>query len=146
MNILTITSPAFENNELKPKKYAAGGENLSPPLNIEGIPEGTKSLVLIVDDLDTPMKITWNHWVMWNIPPADEIGEDSAPGIQGRNTARRNSYDGPSPPFGTHRYFFKVYALDTNLDLNPNASKKDVEKAMEGHILAKGELIGLYHK
>ena len=146
MNMLTITSPAFENNKLMPKKYAAGGENISPPLNIGGMPEGTKSLVLIVDDPDTPMKITWNHWVMWNIPPTSRIEEGSALGVQGRNTARRNSYDGPSPPFGTHRYFFKVYALDTNLDLDPNASKKDVERAMENHILAKGELIGLYHK
>ncbi|MEM2897215.1 MAG: YbhB/YbcL family Raf kinase inhibitor-like protein, partial [Candidatus Bathyarchaeia archaeon] len=142
---LKISSPVFENNEFIPKKYTCDGDDVNPPLKIEGIPEGTQSLVLIVDDLDAPTR-TWNHWVVWNIPPIEEIEENSVPGVEGMNDFKKHSYGGPCPPSGTHRYFFKVYALDTKLDLDPNSTKEDVERAIEGHILAKGEIIGLYSR
>jgi len=145
MKELTITSPAFGNNKLIPSKYTCDGDDVNPTLNIEGIPEETKTLVLIVDDPDAPMG-TWDHWIVWNIPPTNKIEENSVPGAEGLNDFRKHSYGGPSPPSGTHRYFFKVYALDTKLDLDPNSRKKDVEKAMKDHILAKGELVGLYSR
>jgi Raf kinase inhibitor-like YbhB/YbcL family protein len=142
---VTVKSPAFEHQKTIPSKYTCDGDNINPPLTIEGIPEGTKSLVLIVDDPDAPMG-TWDHWVVWNIPPTDKVGENSVPGTQGVNSARRNSYSGPCPPSGTHRYFFKVYALDMQLSLSSNSRKKDVENAMKNHILAQGEIIGLYRR
>jgi Raf kinase inhibitor-like YbhB/YbcL family protein len=145
MKELTIVSPAFESNKSIPSKYTCDGDDVNPPLNIKGTPEETKSLVLIVDDPDAPMG-TWDHWIVWNIPPTNKIEENSVPGTEGLNNFRRHSYGGPCPPSGTHRYFFKVYALDTKLDLNPNSRKKDVEKAMKDHILAKGELVGLYSR
>jgi Raf kinase inhibitor-like YbhB/YbcL family protein len=145
MNILVVKSPTFENQKTIPSKYTCDGSNINPPLTIEGIPESTKSLVLIVDDPDAPMG-TWDHWVVWNIPPTDKIQENSKPGTEGMNSARRNSYSGPCPPSGTHRYFFKAYALDTLLSLTSNSRKKDVENAMKGHILAQGELVGLYSR
>jgi len=142
---LRITSPVFQNREIIPAKYTCDGVNVNPPLSIEGIPEGTRSLVLIVDDPDAPME-TWDHWIVWNIPPVEKIEENSVPGIEGLNDFNKHSYGGPSPPSGTHRYFFKVYALDTKLDLNRNSRKEDVERAIEGHILAKGEIVGLYRR
>ena len=143
---LRITSAAFQHNGLIPSKYACDGANINPELNIEDIPEGTQSLALIIDDPDAPLG-TWNHWIVWNIPPTkNKIDENSVPGTQGTNSARKQSYGGPCPPFGTHRYFFKAYALDTKLTLNPNSKKKDLEKAMQGHTLAQGELIGLYKR
>jgi len=143
---LIITSSAFQNNGLIPSKYTCDGEDINPPLKIEGIPEETQSLTLIVDDPDAPMG-TWDHWIVWNIPPTkNKIDENSVPGTEGMNSSRRQSYGGPCPPGGTHRYFFKAYALDTKLALNPNSRKKDVEKAMQGHILAQGELLGLYQR
>jgi len=145
MKELTITSPAFEKNKLIPSKYTCDGDDVNPPLNIEGIPKETKSLVLIVDDPDAS-KGTWDHWIVWNIPLTNKIEENSVPGTEGLNDFRKHSYGGPCPPSGTHRYFFKVYALDTKLDLDPNSRKKDIEKAMKDHILAKGELIGLYSR
>ena len=145
MKELIITSPAFENEGVIPSKYTCDGENVNPRLNIDGLPEGTESLVLIVDDPDAPMG-TWDHWTVWNIPPSERIEEDSVPGTEGLNDFGKHSYGGPCPPSGTHRYFFKVYALDTKLNLNGSSRKKDVEKAMKGHILAKGELIGLYKR
>ena len=128
-----------------PKKYTCDDRDINPSLNIEDLPKETKSLALIVDDPDASMG-TWVHWVVWNIPPAKEILEDSVPGTEGVNDFRKHSYGGPCPPSGTHRYFFKVYALDTKLELSPNSKKRDLEKAMEGHILAKGEIIGLYSR
>jgi len=145
MEGLTVTSPGFENNNLIPSKYTCDGDDVNPPLIIEGIPEGTKSLVLIVDDPDAPMG-TWDHWIVWNISPTSKIEENSVPGVEGLNDFRKHSYGGPCPPSGTHRYFFKVYALDTKLDLNSNSRKKNVEKAMKGHILAEGVLVGLYSR
>ncbi len=145
MKRLQITSPAFENRGLIPSKYTCDGDDVNPPLRIEGVPENTESLVLIVDDPDAPIG-TWDHWIVWNIPPAEKIEEDSVPGIEGLNDFRRNSYGGPCPPSGKHRYFFKVYALDTKLDLRPKSRKKDVERAMKGHTIAQGEIIGLYRR
>jgi len=145
MKKLIIMSPAFENNGFIPSKYTCDGEDINPALNIEGIPEGTQSLVLIVNDPDAPMG-TWDHWIVWNIPPTEKIEENSVPGTEGLNDFRKHSYGGPCPPSGTHRYFFKVYALDTKPVLNPNSRKKDVEKAMKDHILAQGEIIGRYKR
>ena len=143
MKELAISSPAFKNGGFIPAKYTCDGDDVNPLLDIEGVPEGTQTLVLIVDDPDAPMG-TWDHWIVWNIPPVERIGENSVPGIEGLNDFRKHSYGGPCPPSGTHRYFFKVYALDMKLDLDRNSRKKDVEKAMKGHILAEGEIIGLY--
>ncbi len=145
MKDLSVTSPAFANNGRIPAKYTCDGNDVNPPLSIEGIPEGTKSLVLIVDDPDAP-RGTWDHWIVWNIPPAQKIEENSVPGTEGLNDSGRRSYGGPCPPSGTHRYFFKVYALDTTLNLSPNSRKRDVEKAMMGHILAQGQIVGLYSR
>jgi hypothetical protein len=145
MKELAVTSPAFENNKSIPSKYTCDGNDVNPPLIIEGTPEETKSLVLIVDDPDAPMR-TWDHWVVWNILPTNKIEENSVPGVEGMNSFRKHSYGGPCPPSGTHRYFFKIYALDTKLNLDSNSRKKNVEKAMKGHILAKGELVGLYSR
>ena len=145
MKELSLTNSVFQHNGLIPRKYTCDGDDVNPPLNITGIPEATQSIVLIVDDPDAPMK-TWDHWVVWNIAPREKIDENSVPGIEGLNDFNRHSYGGPCPPSGTHRYFFKVYSLDTKLNLPPNSRKKDVEEAMKGHILAKGEIIGLYKR
>jgi len=145
MKELRITSLAFQNNGVIPAKYTCDGDDLNPPLNIEGIPREAKSLVLIVDDPDASMG-TWVHWVVWNIPPIERIEENSVPGVEGLNDFRKHSYGGPCPPSGTHRYFFKIYAVDAKLDLIANSRKEDVERAMEGHILAKGEIVGLYRR
>jgi len=143
---LIVKSSAFENNKLIPMKYTCDGDEVNPPLTIEGVPQGTKSLVLILDDPDAP-RGTFDHWVVWNIPPTNKIEEHSVPGTEGLNSAGQSSYVGPCPPSGTHRYFFKVYALDTKLVLHPNSTRKrDVEKAMQGTVLAKGELVGLYKR
>jgi Raf kinase inhibitor-like YbhB/YbcL family protein len=141
---LVVKSPVFENNKQIPKKYSCDGEEVNPPLTIDGIPTTTKTLALVVDDPDAPRGI-FDHWVVYDIVLTSKIGENSVPGTQGMNSASQHGYIGMCPPSGTHRYFFKVYALDTKLDLKPeNTRKKDLEKAMQGHILAKGELIGLY--
>jgi Raf kinase inhibitor-like YbhB/YbcL family protein len=145
MEKLTITSSVFKNKGVIPAKYTCDGEDVNPPLIVEGVPEETESLVLIVDDPDAPMG-TWDHWAVWDIPPSKKIEENSVPGTEGLNDFGKHSYGGPCPPSGTHRYFFKVYALDTKLDLPSNSRKRNVEKAMEGHILAKGEIIGLYSR
>jgi Raf kinase inhibitor-like YbhB/YbcL family protein len=145
MGELKLTSPVFENNGDIPSRYTCQGDNINPPLDIEGVPADAKSLVLIVDDPDAPMGI-WVHWVVWNIKPTDKIKEDSAPGVQGVNDFGKQDYGGPCPPSGKHRYFFKLYALDTELDLDEGAHKKDVEGAMKGHILDKAEIVGLYEK
>lgn len=142
---LDITSSAFRHENYIPHVYTCEGDNINPPLRINDVPEETRSLVLIIDDPDAPGK-TFDHWVVWNILPETTIDEDSIPGTVGRNSARENKYCGPCPPSGTHRYFFKVYALDKLLDLEMDSGKKAVEQAMEGHVLAYGELIGLYKK
>ena len=145
MGELKLTSAAFENDAEMPSRYTCQGENVNPGLEISGIPEKAKSLALIVDDPDAPMG-TWVHWVVWNIKPADRIKENSVPGEQGINDFGKHDYGGPCPPSGTHRYFFKLYALDTELSLPGSSKKSDVEKAMKGHVLAQTQLIGLYKK
>ena len=143
---LTVKSPAFENNQLIPLKCSCDGDEVNPSLTIEGIPQGTKTLALVLDDPDAPMG-TFDHWIVWNILPTGKIEENSVPGTEGLNSAGQRSYIGMCPPSGTHRYFFKVYALDTKLDLKPDSTKKkDLEKAMQEHVLSKGELIGLYKR
>lgn len=144
MNKLTIKSSAFEANQKIPKKYTCEGDSINPPLTIEGVPAETKSLALIFDDPDA-VGGTFDHWIMWNIPPSTgKIEENSAPGVQGLNTGRKANYFPPCPPSGSHRYTFKVYALDQALNLPSRTKKAGLQKAMQGHILAEGELVGLY--
>ncbi len=146
MQELKVKSSAFESKKPIPKKYTCDGNDVNPPITIEGTPKEANSVVLIVDDPDAPSG-TFDHWVVYNIPAAkSKIEENSIPGKEGLNGARKIGYMGPCPPSGTHRYFFKVYALDAELSLGLNSKKKDVEKAMEGHIIAKGELMGLYSR
>ena len=142
---MKLTSSAFAHNAPIPTKYTCQGEDINPPLSISDIPEGAISLALIVDDPDAPMGI-WDHWLIWNIKPANQIEEDSSPGIQGQNSWGRSDYGGPCPPSGTHRYFFKLYGLDLNLDLHNGATKTELENAIQGHIIEQAELIGLYKK
>ena len=146
MKELTVKSPSFQHISPIPKKYSCDGEGINPPITIEGIPKEAKTLALVIDDPDAPGG-TFDHWVVWNISPfTTKISEHSVPGIEGLNSARKQGYTGPCPPSGSHRYFFKVYALDTELNLGVKTTKRDLEKAMQGHIVAKGELIGLYHR
>ena len=146
MKDLSVKSSAFESGKLIPKKYTCDGQEINPPLTIEGVPKEAKTLVLIVDDPDAPSG-TFDHWVVWNIPASmGKIGENNVPGIEGMNGARQIGYFGPCPPSGTHRYFFKVYALDTELSLAVGSKKRDVEKAIQNHVLAKGELMGIYSR
>lgn len=143
---LKITSPAFDDANMIPVKFTVDGENINPEINIEGVPDEAKSLVLIVDDPDAPNGV-WTHWVVFGIS-ADKIkiGEGSVPGIEGMNDFRNTSYGGPAPPVGEHRYFFKVYALDIELGLGEGAFRHDVEKQMEGHVVAEGSLRGRYRR
>ena len=144
-NPLVITSTAFNSDGFIPSKYSCEGDNINPPLHIQNIPTETKTLVLIVDDPDAPNGV-FDHWVVWNIAPSESIGENSIPGVQGKNGFGKDNYGGPCPPSGTHRYFFKVYAIDLSLNLKEGASKKMVMDAIKGHILASGQLIGRYQK
>ena len=142
---MRLKSPAFEHNTSIPSRFTCEGDDINPALIIEDVPKTAQSLALIMDDPDAPMG-TWVHWVVFNIPVSTRIEENSAPGTLGMNTARKLEYHGPCPPSGTHRYFFKLYALDTILTLKEGASKAALEKAMEGHTIDKAELIGLYKK
>ena len=146
--IMKISSSAFEHNTSIPSQYTCDGQDVSPPLGIRDIPENTQSLALIVDDPDAPGG-TFVHWVVWNIPfDVTAIAENTVPAqaVQGKSDFGREDYGGPCPPSGSHRYFFRLYALDTKLDLPQGSDKTDVEQAMEGHILDKAELIGLYQR
>ena len=146
--ILKISSPAFENNKPIPKKYTCDGVNVNPPLKIENVPREAKSLALILDDKDAP-RGTYVHWILWGIHPGlAKIRENSVPegAVQGRNDFKKNGYGGPCPPSRAHRYVFKVYALDVQLNLDPKSMKADLEKAMEGHIIARGEWVGVYKR
>lgn len=143
---MKITSSSFAHNQNIPPKYTCDGENINPSLQFSDIPADTKSLVLISDDPDAPMG-TWVHWILWNIDPkTTEIAEKSVPtgAIEGTTSFGETGYGGPCPPSGVHRYFFKLYALDTKIDLPISAKKEDLEKAMRKHILASAEMIGLY--
>ncbi len=147
MNIQTIKvfSSAFVANGSIPRKYTCDGQDINPPLEFEGIPEKAESLVLIVDDPDAPTK-TFTHWLVWNIEPVAKIEKDSIPGVEGLNDFKKIGYGGPCPPSGTHRYFFRVYALDKKLELKAGTGRKDLENAMIGHIIAEGELMGKYSR
>ncbi len=145
MKELVVKSSAFEENKLIPSKYTCEGQNINPPLSIEGIPKEAQSLALIIEDPDAPAGL-FTHWLTWNLPTTGTIEEHSSPSTEGLNTSRKPGYTGPCPPFGTHRYFFKVYALDTKLKVAPSSDRKTVENAMQGHILAQGELMAIYRK
>lgn len=144
---MKLTSSTFMHNGNIPSEYTCDGTDISPPLSISDVPANTKSLVLISDDPDAPVG-TWDHWVVFNIPASTtQISKGTEPkGTAGKNSWGRTGYGGPCPPSGTHRYFFKLYALDTELNLPVGSAKKQIESAMQGHILAKAELIGLYKR
>jgi len=158
---IALTSSAFEQGKTIPEKYTGKGEDVSPPLAWSNLPEGTQELALICDDPDAPSPETpraepWVHWVIYNIPagttalaegvPKTEKLDEPAGALQGTNDFGKIGYNGPMPPAGSgpHRYFFKLYALDTKLDVDPGLTKAELLQAMEGHELAMGELMGLY--
>jgi Raf kinase inhibitor-like YbhB/YbcL family protein len=140
---MKLTSPVFEDGEFMPEKYGNTRENVNPSLEIEDVPESAESLALIMDDPDAmePAGKIWEHWTVWNIDPSiQEIKEDSSPGVEGMTDFRKKGYGGPNPPDGVHTYYFKLYALDKELDLPEDSRKEDVEEAMEDHIIEKAEL------
>ena len=152
---MNLTSSAFANSGTIPSKYTCDGQNVNPQLVFSDVPAKAKTLVLLMDDPDIPdfvkQKFTiqvWDHWIVFNIPPGTkEVAEGKNPqGVLGKNTGGKNAYGGPCPPDREHRYFFKLYALDTELDLPEGATKAEVEKAMKGHILARAELMGKYER
>lgn len=148
-----LTSTAFRQAEPIPVQYSCDGDDISPPLQWGDPPSGTQSFALVMDDPDAPIG-TWDHWILFNIPAdirgLEEnlpiTGKNQEPGsiFVGNNSWQRTDYGGPCPPGGTHRYFFKLYALDTNINLLPGANKKQVQEALQGHILAETELMGTY--
>lgn len=151
---MQVTSAAFKNNESIPEQYTCEGKNISPPLAWTGAPAGTRSFVLIVDDPDAPHGV-WTHWVVFDLPAdTTALAEDTpksqsitGDAKQGTNDFKQVGYGGPCPPPGKpHRYFFKLYALDTTLDLKPGSSKNQVEAALAQHVLAQGQLIGIYQR
>lgn len=149
---MKLTSTAFSEKGIIPSLYTCEGKNINPPLEISGVPANAKSLVLIMDDPDVPKTLRadgmYDHWVVFNIPPATrKIAENSTPhGVLGQNTGGKNQWIGPCPPDREHRYFFKLYALDKLLDLPAGSTKKQVEQAMKGHILAECQLMGRYEQ
>jgi Raf kinase inhibitor-like YbhB/YbcL family protein len=150
---ITVKSPAFQSGGKIPSKFTCDGENISPALQWGPVPEGTVTFALIADDPDAPSG-TWVHWVIYNIPPGVTNlpekttlpFEKETGAISGKSSFGKGGYGGPCPPGGTHRYFFKIYALDTNLTLPALSSKQDLLKAMEGHIIGQGELMGTYQR
>jgi Raf kinase inhibitor-like YbhB/YbcL family protein len=142
----SVATSAFQTGSDIPAKFTCNGANVNPELKINGVPNGAKSLVLIVDDPDAPRGL-FTHWILWNIDPkTTDIGENSVPtgGVQGTNDFGKRNYGGPCPPSGTHRYFFKIFALDSKLDLKPSAGRAELDGAMKDHVLTKAELIGRY--
>lgn len=150
---IRLTSTAFTDGGTIPQKYTCDGADVSPPLAWDNVPEGTKSFALICDDPDAPMG-TWVHWVLFNLPADTRNLPEAVPpdkelpsgARQGTNDFRKIGYGGPCPPSGTHRYYFKLYALDTLLELPAGISKAQLLKAMEGHVLAEGQLMGRYSR
>ncbi|MBW1972013.1 MAG: YbhB/YbcL family Raf kinase inhibitor-like protein [Deltaproteobacteria bacterium] len=150
---IEIKSDAFEDGGMIPKKYTCDGEDISPPLRWSSFIEGTKTFAIICDDPDAPMG-TWVHWVIFNIPATvNELPENIPPkevlemkAKQGTNDFRKIGYGGPCPPGGTHRYYFKIYALDTKINLDPGITKSQLLKAIKDHILAEGQLMGRYSR
>ena len=150
---MKLTSSAFAEGQAIPRQYTCAGINISPPLEWTGIPKSAKTIAIIADDPDAPAG-TWVHWVIYNLP-ADTLGmienlppteEIKGGGLQGKNDFEKIGYGGPCPPSGTHRYLFKIFALDSELPLKSGATKADVEKAMSGHVLAQAQLMGTYQK
>jgi Raf kinase inhibitor-like YbhB/YbcL family protein len=155
MQTLTLTSTAFTHQGAMPAKHTCEGPNLSPPLTLGSVPSGTKSLALVVEDPDAPdpaaPKTTWSHWVLYDLPPdtralPEGAGNGKSPGRAGKNDWGSTGYRGPCPPVGRHRYFFKVFALDTELGELGEPTRAGVLKATAGHVLAQGELVGTYQK
>ena len=155
MDELTVRAPQFESNDWIPDCCAGYGEDQSPELRIEGIPAGTAALAVVMDDLDHPIQPGFNHWVAWNIPPADVIPRGLPKGpvaeepihVEQGIAYGRHCYRGPKPPFNwKHRYRFTVYALDGDVSLSTDAGRAELLRAMEGRILAKGELVGVYQR
>lgn len=145
---MKVTSSAFQEGGTIPEKFSKNGQNVSPELRIENIPAEAKSLALIVDDPDAPVGL-FTHWLAWNIDPrTTDIAEGSVPdgAVQGKNDFGESGYGGPQPPSGTHRYYFKVLALDKTLDLKPGAKRKEVDAAIKGHVVGQGQLMGRYSK
>ncbi len=141
---MRLSTPAFENNASIPSKFTCRGEGINPALIIEGIPEAAQSLVLIVDDPDAP-RGTFVHWVVYDIPVSSRIEENSIPGIQGLNNSGKLNFCAPCPPSGSqHRYFFKVYALDSLLKVKEGLNKAEIENLMYDHIMDKAEIVGIY--
>jgi len=146
--VLEITSPAFRNGDTIPQKYTCDGDDISPPLRWTGVTAGTVSFVLIADDPDAPLG-TWVHWLIYDIPAGESALPEAVQGLalEGVNDFRRTGYGGPCPPAGKpHRYYFRLYALDERLDLPAGVGRDDLEKAMQGHVLAEGELMGFYNR
>ena len=149
---MKLTSPAFEHEGTIPTQYTCDGENTSPALHISDVPEGTICLALIMEDPDVPKDVRedgmWDHWVVWNIPSdTTDLPETIVPpGIQGHNTRGTLGYQGPCPPDKEHRYFFKLYALDTTLDLKEGSTKQELLNVIEGHIVAEAILMGTYDR
>lgn len=144
---MKITSSAFQEGGNIPPKFTCDGGDSSPPLRIAGIPSGAKTLALVVDDPDAPSGL-FTHWIVWNISPqTNAIAEGSAPqGAQGTNDFGKSGYGGPCPPSGTHRYYFKIFALDRELNLSSGTKRNQLDAAMKGHVVAQGELMGRYAK
>jgi Raf kinase inhibitor-like YbhB/YbcL family protein len=151
--IMEIKSSSFNHEDMIQAKYTCDGQNISPPLAWSGAPKETKSFALICDDPDAPAG-TWVHWVIFDIPsninflPEKVAKQEEIAGLgkNGKNSSRRYGYDGPCPPGGTHRYYFKLYALDTILNLNTGLSKEELLKAMKGHVLAEAQVMGKYKR
>ena len=150
---IKVTSVAFKQGEPIPRQYTCAGVNVSPPLEWTGVPKAAKTIAIVADDPDVPGG-TWVHWVLYNVP-ADNIGfVENVPvsetlkagGFQGKNDFGKIGYGGPCPPSGAHRYFFKIFALDTTLKLSAGASRKDIDAAVTKHILAAGQLMGTYQR
>lgn len=148
MSTMQLTSPDFVEGGRIPERFTCDGENINPTLEIGGVPQGTNCLALIVDDPDAPNG-TFTHWVLWDISfKTSRIEAGSLPmdAKEGVNSAGKAGYIGPCPPSGTHRYFFKLFALDTPLELEPVATVAELEEKMQGHLVARAELVGLYSK
>jgi len=150
---IKLSSTAFQDNDLIPAKYTCDGDNVSPPLAWSLIPPNTKSIVLIVDDPDAPSK-TWVHWVLYDVPASvTQLAEAINPqpslpggGKNGKNDFNKSGYGGPCPPSGTHRYFFKIYALDSETGLQPGATKEELLRAMDDHVIGQAQLVGKYQR
>ncbi len=157
MTTFSLTSPVFTKGGAIPAKYTCDGDDISPPLSWEGVPENTQSLALIMDDPDAPdpdaPRVTWVHWVLYNIPTSVAVLSEGVTVAQlpqgarrGKNDWNRTGYGGPCPPIGRHRYFHKLYALDIMLPEMQRPTKAELETAMEGHVVARAELVGTYQR